>query len=193
MSVDCTECGKSFTPASLRKHKKRHQEPTIKCDDCPKRFHYQSEHRRHALKHSVIPRNVCEDCGLSFSTAFNLKRHQNMVHEKQKNYRCDTCDRSFSTKQVLFAHLMDHEGKKAYKCDVCNKEYMYRHNLTKHKCRPKLLLSHTCIVCKKTFKNKQYFKQHSLLHAEPKHQCHICGQLFRWRTSVRKHLKSCNQ
>ena len=38
----------------------------------------------------------CESCGKSFSIAGYLKRHIQIVHEEHKDHKCESCGKSFS-------------------------------------------------------------------------------------------------
>ena len=47
----------------------------------------------------------CETCEKSFGIKKNLKRHVRMIHENLKVYRCESCDRSFGQKDSLKNHV----------------------------------------------------------------------------------------
>ena len=54
----------------------------------------------------------------------NLNTHIKNVHEGQKNYKCDLCDKAFSQQQKLMRHIKNlHKGQKNYKCDLCDKDF----------------------------------------------------------------------
>jgi hypothetical protein len=56
--------------------------------------------------------NECKNCGNSFSTKFNLKRHTKICKEK---YRCLLCNREFPKKANLVLHLKN----KNHAIEVC--------------------------------------------------------------------------
>ena len=55
------------------------------------------------------------------------------VHEKEKSYQCDTCNKDFFTKPDLKKHNDSvHEKKKPYKCHICDCRCAIARNLRKH-------------------------------------------------------------
>jgi len=55
------------------------------------------------------------------------------VHENQKNYKCEFCDKSFARKEHLTKHIYTiHEGRKDHKCDFCQKLFSSDGNKKQH-------------------------------------------------------------
>ena len=64
---------------------------------------------------------------------YSIIRHINSVHEDQKNYKCDLCDKAFTQIWNLKTHINSvHEGLKNHKCDLCDKNFSEAGNLKKH-------------------------------------------------------------
>ena len=75
----------------------------------------------------------CEICGNYFSGSQQLKKHMEAVHEGKKDHKCVICGKSFSFKKNLRRHInIVHEGKRDYKCDVCGKCYSEFRGLKYH-------------------------------------------------------------
>ena len=56
----------------------------------------------------------CESCGKSFSGAPYLKKHIHTVHEGYKDFKCESCGKSFSQSSNLKKHIRtNHEGHKS--------------------------------------------------------------------------------
>ena len=54
--------------------------------------------------------------------------------KRKKDYKCDSCAKSFTTLQALELHLRTvHDGYKDYKCEYCGKSYTHLKNLKQHK------------------------------------------------------------
>ena len=50
-----------------------------------------------------------------------------------KNYKCESCEKSFSQAGTLKRHIYTvHEGHKDHKCEVCSKSFSMAHHLKKH-------------------------------------------------------------
>ena len=55
--------------------------------------------------HEVHKDYKCESCGRSFSQAGVLKRHIHTVHEGHKDYKCESCGKLFTTVRYLKLHI----------------------------------------------------------------------------------------
>ena len=51
-----------------------------------------------------------------------LGRHK-WIHDGEKSYQCDICNKKFIDKSVLVVHMGIHTGGKPYQCDECNKKF----------------------------------------------------------------------
>ena len=48
----------------------------------------------------------CDSCGLSSSSAGDLKKHINAVHNGQKDHKCDSCGKAFSIAGNMRKHII---------------------------------------------------------------------------------------
>ena len=45
------------------------------------------------------------------------------IHQKIKDLKCESCEKSFVTKDSLYCHLKKiHQENESYNCDVCNRD-----------------------------------------------------------------------
>ena len=67
----------------------------------------------------------CHICESTFSIKYDLKRHNQEAHIKDKKFKCTICpDSAFHQKKILYDHCMYHHVKiKPYVCAVCGAEY----------------------------------------------------------------------
>ena len=67
----------------------------------------------------------CEVCEKSFATTNSKLRHIKLVHgEEEKTIICNVCSKVFREEKELQKHLKAvHEGQRNYKCDSCGKSF----------------------------------------------------------------------
>ena len=73
----------------------------------------------------------CETCNKEFSSGFVLKKHIEGVHEGIR-YKCQLCEISCSQLGALNEHIKSvHQGIR-YDCEICQKSFKQRKSLKKH-------------------------------------------------------------
>ncbi len=70
----------------------------------------------------------CDQCGLTFVWASNLKSHLK-VNSKEKPHSCSFCGKRFSQLQNLKAHQKIHTGVREYMCFQCEKTFITAEHL----------------------------------------------------------------
>ena len=76
----------------------------------------------------------------------------------EKVYKCDVCNKSYSTKNNLNRHLKKHTGADHYQCDGCDKTFSRHDNMLKHQ----RLHVYACTVCTNHFTMPDALEQHML-------------------------------
>ena len=61
--------------------------------------------------HEVEKNYKCEFCEKSFSLLYNLKNHIKIIHDCNKVENCNICSKLFSTKGTLTTHIKRVHGK----------------------------------------------------------------------------------
>jgi hypothetical protein len=75
-----------------------------------------------------------ENCGFASEYKCSLKTHIKRVHDKTKDFKCDTCEYETSTNGDLKKHIkIVHDKIKDFKCDKCKYETSTNGDLKKHK------------------------------------------------------------
>ena len=62
----------------------------------------------------------------------SLKKHTKTIHERQRNYQCESCEKSFTLSGYLKTHIKTHVGQRNYNCDSCGKSFTTAGSLKTH-------------------------------------------------------------
>lgn len=121
------------------------------------------------LKHNRIFKEgvvTCPECNKTYSSTLNLREHWRKVHVNKGKFRCSVCGKSFGVRYRYLRHMeMLHSGKKNFPRYFCNKE-----------------------GCGRRFKKEETFIKHKRIHVNPELECDLCGQRFREKVYMEKHL-----
>ncbi|HET6641513.1 MAG TPA: C2H2-type zinc finger protein [Nitrososphaeraceae archaeon] len=58
----------------------------------------------------LLKRNKCQECGRSFRKIEELMQHQQVVHGKDKAYRCNSCGLEYFGMEQMRAHIMKYHS-----------------------------------------------------------------------------------
>ncbi|XP_023939791.2 zinc finger protein 585B-like [Bicyclus anynana] len=104
----CLVCSQTFQSHYKRsrhmatEHKNRQE---IKCLHCPKTFVFRSMMMTHLRDtHLKVRNHICGVCGWKAFNSNRLKNHM-YKHSGEKNFKCDACDKAFTTKKIMRAHF----------------------------------------------------------------------------------------
>merc|ERR1712062_568032 len=89
------------------------------------------------------------------------KKYENLVRDPlTKRFKCNQCQKGFSSKKYLIEHVESvHEGVK-FQCDQCSKTYTYRNGLHDHIQSDHQGVTYNCHQCHKKFSQKTNLKRH---------------------------------
>ena len=104
--VECKYCLNSYVNILVHLKKKtncmKNYVKNNEYDTLKKNWKKKSELRR---KKSELRRNLkCNECGKQFANESTLKRHNDTVHEKNKDFICNICEKKFTVKHTLLKH-----------------------------------------------------------------------------------------
>ena len=130
--------------------------------------------------------HLCSECNST-----GIRKHINMKHQKSLKYKRETCQREFTERHQLRAHLVQNGGA-AVTSSVCNKEYTTDFALKLHMTGAYENATFTCSTCQKVFTDKDVLKEHvSALHRQQyRYVCdaEFCDAKYRWRARKYFHL-----
>ncbi|XP_052771736.1 zinc finger protein 676-like isoform X3 [Mya arenaria] len=194
--TECRVCGiKCRTKRILERHILKHSTNVYACEVCGKTFQDKYYLNRHLKRH--FSEYVCQYCGKTFSSSQSLKKHEDVTHSDNPQFKCNFCQKLCSTKADLQSHKALHDKQeKPFKSETCNKTFLHKSSLIRHnkQCKhntEQKAQNFKCSTCDKTFKLARLLKQHKRVHSEPRFSCHGCGRNFIWRQCYKNHLKTC--
>ncbi|KAJ8044932.1 hypothetical protein HOLleu_07830 [Holothuria leucospilota] len=90
-------------------------------------------HRYELLNDIVEMAFMCRLCPTEFKSNYQLQRHLNNVHCKNREHVCETCLKMFASRTNLMRHQQTHkEGERVYGCVLCDKVFLYKDGLIQH-------------------------------------------------------------
>ncbi|KAI4463067.1 zinc finger and scan domain-containing [Holotrichia oblita] len=189
-SYSCEKCYQSFkTQSELKYHIRRHIDKSITCNICLKTYPSFQSLQKHKIVHELLRKRYrCDMCNKSFTTSHLFKIHRNLRHKEQ--HKCKICNQVFN----LYYSLRRHMYNKHYKpfiCETCGLRCSAKSVLVEH------IRVHTgerpfkCEACGKGFAQKSTLTVHiRCVHETAKpFVCEICGKTFAVNGSLTKHMR----
>ncbi|RZF46594.1 hypothetical protein LSTR_LSTR002926 [Laodelphax striatellus] len=187
----CEICGCKLGKHSARKHYMTHsfKEKKFTCDICKMNFLHRWSLVNHMQSHSDIRPFVCEICSKTFKRSDHLREHQLNKHQigksKPNDFKCDVCNRYFTSETYLIRHKRLHSTGMSYECQVCKGRFPTEHSLKMHQTRMKHDGGNLDAV---------HIISASASDRINKFRCKFCYQRYGSMASLKKHrLKHCSK
>lgn len=137
------------------------------CKNCHMTFANTEYLSRHLLrcKNDNALRFKCETCNRGFTTKGSLELHINTVHLKKKKFGCNICGKSFTQKHILKIHIDTHYNNRNFQCKVCGKTFVQKSNLTRHeRIHEAKNFGYICKYCGRIYSQNKYLQTHVKAH-----------------------------
>ncbi|XP_067634778.1 uncharacterized protein [Eurosta solidaginis] len=129
----CDICRRTFNQkVHYRYHMDRHNNVrNFKCAHCEKAFLSKHDLRVHTRTHTGDRPYECEICGKDFLILQHLKMHR--YSHTNKSIECSECKQKFISPSTLRLHQQSiHNSDRRFQCEFCDKRFRRKHHLTSH-------------------------------------------------------------
>ena len=164
------------------------------------------EYEENVKNHKYYMKSVCPHCDRPFCETYFKKKHIEMEHEGVKRFNCDSCSKSFHSKQAQDYHysVVHSKAHKKEKCNICGKEFSANVSLVEHiKYFHSDNREHSCPLCESRFKQKKDMRVHMLnihgsnmskerygnLEGQERLKCDACGSTFKYKKGLNEHIR----
>lgn len=182
----------------------------FKCSLCDKAYSSVKNLERHrSEKHGNNVFHQCQFCPYKASWPSGLKRHVQLIHEKEScpTHQCSDCNFSTKYKQSLKEHIQSfhlNQDSCSKECLECNRTFISKRGYTQHmkayhvkgytrKNSAQLKVDgevHTCTECDYTSQIKSYVLRHfKTVHGDVAFICDECGSEFRTNKQLKCHYR----
>ncbi|KAI5637359.1 zinc-finger double domain-containing protein [Phthorimaea operculella] len=140
------------------------------CPVCDKTYKWQNRlitHlvREHSMDVKSMEQYACPYCPLIFISSDSLRCHKEKVHNEDRQFGCNACDKRFRKRAQLAVHALSHSEDRPFICDTCHMSFKLKDVLIKHLTVHESDRPFLCEICAKGFKKAGTLKDHMLTHA----------------------------
>ncbi|XP_023293250.2 zinc finger protein 700-like [Lucilia cuprina] len=130
---------------------------------------------------------VCDLCGNTFTSRQLINAHMK-VHRQEKNHQCELCFKRFITACNLQAHMRIHTGEKPFECQYCGRRFSDRSSNLRHERTHTNEKPFQCNECGKSFSLATTLKKHQKVHTgERSYRCEPCAKSFKLPHQLKAH------
>ncbi|XP_015183662.1 PREDICTED: zinc finger protein 709-like [Polistes dominula] len=167
------------------------------CEICGKSYDTKKSLLKHQTNtHEVQEENCCLNCGKECSCAIKCKGNRKN-NEKEKNFTCLECNKSFEKEIKLQRHMRIHERTKEqqdsnfkrFLCHICSKTFRQNTGLMFHMRTHTGYKPHVCKYCGRGFTSNSNCINHERTHTGDRpFVCHFCSAAFAKSCTLKAHI-----
>ena len=136
--------------------------------------------------------------GTSNEETMNKKTARQKLYYSIKNYCCDFCDKSYTTRGNLKFHMkcQHSKAKNAYSCSLCSRDFATKGSLTRHQMIHTNEKRFSCSICSKGFSRKEHLKVHERsrhIADDGPHICKFCSKQLKTKAGLQTHERIHNK
>ena len=135
---------------------------------------------------------LATSCVVCFKQVFKecLRQHMEIHKPTEATWKCDSCEKEFSSKSKLTKHKKIHNlSMETFKCEICSKEYSSMNSLKRHLESHGERITKACDICSVEFISENGFKIHMEGHDNVPSPCSICQKVFKGRITLKRHFE----
>ncbi|KAJ8048737.1 Zinc finger protein 84 [Holothuria leucospilota] len=147
-----------------------------KCTECEKTFRRRVSLLHHRKTHTVPEMQKCQSCNRFFSPKDVLYEGKTTSHG---NFQCQICENKSVNQSEKRHHLTNGHIGQAFKCHMCKMSFASMRRLIIHKIKHNVKNQFLCQFCGKVFTGKQNLHVHERIHKNDRpFECQFCGKMF---------------
>ena len=139
------------------------------------------------LKRKETWKHLCHICDYATNKKGHLNYHL-AVHGIGDRFKCDQCEKEFSSKSNLNTHIKTHNSA-VQKCNQCGKTYTTETNLKRHIAHMHSEKRLECDECEKRFSTISRLNSHKkCVHALKSFKCDQCNFRSKTNSKLKRHI-----
>jgi len=147
---------------------------------------------RHLVVHGIGDRFKCDQCDKDFSTKGRLQTH--IKTHNSCPQKCNQCGKMYKTVENLKQHIKGMHSEKRLECDECDQMFSTISRLNKHRKKVHVFKSFKCDQCKYRCKTNSHLKMHiNQVHNGVLWKCDLCDYQGRDRSILKQHKESVHE